>query len=427
MKRMVLIIALVAIVALGGIWAQSANDVSGSITVLTHRTDIVDTVFADYAKRFNQVYPNVKIEFEPITDYDTTVRTRMNTKEYGDVLSMVTVPPTPADYAKFYEPLGTQTEIAKKYQFLNQFIYDGKIYGIAPNANANGLVYNKKVFAAAGIKTPPKTIDEFFVDLKKIKAIGVTPLFLNLPAGWTLSQWESVRLTIAGDPDYMTKIAHIAAPFAKGQVHYILNNVLYEVVKQKLIENDPLTSDWENSKLLMAQGKIGVMVLGAWAIGQMMDVASKNGLDPNDIGYMPFPYTIKGKIYSEVGADYGLAVNVNSKYKDAAKAWVFWMLDSSGYAEDNRSIPSKVGGAYPAVLDAFKTLGVTFLIANPAPVAEQGLTDKIDKQGEIGFWQPDLRKRIIDAAMGTTKESFDAIMNDYNARWAKARAALGVK
>jgi raffinose/stachyose/melibiose transport system substrate-binding protein len=427
MKR-VLIAALTVLMALGGAaWAQASKNVSGSITVLTHRTDIVDTLLADYVKRFNQVYPNVNVEFEAITDYDTTVRTRMNTKEYGDVLSMVTVPPTPADFSKFYEALGTKADLSKKYQFLNNFIYGDKVYGVAPNANANGFVYNKKVFEKAGIKAPPKNIDDFFSDLQKIKAIGVTPLFLNYPSQWTLTQWEAYRLGISGDPDYMIKIAHIDAPFAQGTPHYIINKVLYDVVKQGLIEKDPLTSDWENSKHLMAQGKIGVMALGAWAIGQMMDTATKDGLDPNDIGYMPFPYTVKGKIYSEVAADYALAINVNSKNKEAAKAWVNWMLDQSGYAKDNRAIPSTVGAAYPSVLDSFKSLGVTFLVANPAPTAEQGLTDKLDKQSEVGFWQADWRKRIVEAAMGTTKESFDDIMNDYNARWAKARKALDVK
>lgn len=428
MKR-AMFAAFIVLVALGqGAWAQTVNtSVKGDITVLTHRTDVVDTQFKSYVDRFNKEYPNVKVTFEPITDYDTTVRTRMNTTEYGDILSMVTVPPLQADYSKFYEPLGKQSDLEKKYKFMTNFIYDGTVYGIAPNANASGFLYNKKVFAKAGIKTPPKTIDEFMADLRTIKALGgVAPLFLNYPSGWTLTQWEAYRVAPIGDPDYMNKIAHDPAPFSKGKPHYIVNKLLYDIVKAGLIENDPLTSDWENSKLLFAQGKIGVVALGAWAIGQFMDVASKNGFDPNDVGYMPFPCTVNGKIYSEVAADYALAINSHSKNKEAAKAFLFWFLDKSGYAADNRSIPTAVGAPYPAVLDAFKTLGVNYVQLNPAPTAEQGLTDKLDKDAEIGFWQPNWRKRIVDAAMGTTKESFDDIMADFNARWQKAQKADGV-
>ncbi|MCX7656371.1 MAG: hypothetical protein N2Z76_07590, partial [Treponemataceae bacterium] len=61
------------------------GEVSGKIVVLTHRTDWVNTKFQDYKKAFNAKYPKVEVEFEAITDYEGTVRTRMSTKEYGDV------------------------------------------------------------------------------------------------------------------------------------------------------------------------------------------------------------------------------------------------------------------------------------------------------------------------------------------------------
>ena len=32
------------------------------------------------------------------------------------------------------------------------------------------------------------------------------------------------------------------------------------------------------------------------------------------------------------------------------------------------------------------------------------------------------KKRIIDAAIGSTKETFEGIMADWNKRWAKTRA-----
>src|SRR5215207_9259034 len=62
------------------------NAISGDITVLTQRTDLVDNVFVDYKKNFETKYPGVHVKFEAITDYETEVRIRMNTQEYGDVL-----------------------------------------------------------------------------------------------------------------------------------------------------------------------------------------------------------------------------------------------------------------------------------------------------------------------------------------------------
>lgn len=59
------------------------------------------------------------------------------------------------------------------------------MYGIPSTGNAQGIVYNKKVFEAAGITTLPKTPDEFLDDLQKIKDYdpSIDPLYTNYAAG----------------------------------------------------------------------------------------------------------------------------------------------------------------------------------------------------------------------------------------------------
>ena len=46
---------------------------------------------------------------------------------------------------------------------------------------------------------------------------------------------------------------------------------------------DPTTTNWEESKNLLAQGKIGSMVLGSWAVSQMQDAAEAAGASRDDI------------------------------------------------------------------------------------------------------------------------------------------------
>ncbi len=407
--------------------AADSKEPAGTITVLHHRTDWNDTKFVEYRDRFNQKYPNVKVEFEAITEYAGVVRTRMSTKEYGDVLMMVTSPPIPSDFANFYEPIGTKAEMFEKYNFLEtnaQTYFGDYVYALPLNANAGGLLFNKKVFQQAGITKLPTSSDELYAALELIKKnTDAVPLFMNYPSGWTLTQWEGGRLAYAGDPDYVNTIVHEDAPFQKGTAHYELYKVLYEVVKRGLCERDMLTSDWEKSKQMMADGKIGVMNLGSWAVGQIRALAA----NPDDIGYMPYPVNHNGKVYAEASLDYNLAINKNSKNKEAALAFAKWFADESGYAKDNEAIPAMKGGEFPAVLQGFKDLGVEFIAGTPAPAGEEGLFDKLDSEAEIGFWTEPQKIRIVDAAMGTTKESFDDIMQDWNARWAKARKTLGVK
>lgn len=435
MKAQRLFVAALLIAVTLGAYASGKSDgqaksgsgeISGSIIVLHHRTDWNDTKFQDYKARFNMKYPKVNVEFEAITDYAGTVRTRMSTKEYGDVLMMVTNPPIPQDFANFYEPLGTKAELSKIYDFIDQnaqISYGDTVYALPINANVGGLVYNKRVFEKAGITKFPRTSDEFYAALEKIKKnTNAVPIFINYPSKWTLVQWEGGRNAYSGDPDWSNKMIHMDDPFSPGRPHYELYKVLYEVVKRGLCEKDLLTSDWEASKQMLADGKIGVMNLGSWAVGQIMDMAK----NPDDIGYMPYPWNVGGKMYSEVSLDYNIAVNKYSRNKAAAIAFAKWFADESGYAKDNRSIPALKGSAFPAVLDSFKQSGVVYIVGNPSKPGEDGLFDKIDKEAEIGLWADPQKIRIVDAAMGTTKESFDDIMKDWNARWAKARKTLGV-
>lgn len=52
------------------------TDLKAELRVITHRTDLVDTTFAGYVAEFNKLYPNIKINYESITNYadDMTAR-----------------------------------------------------------------------------------------------------------------------------------------------------------------------------------------------------------------------------------------------------------------------------------------------------------------------------------------------------------------
>lgn len=61
-----------------------------------------------------------------------------------------------------------------------------KVYGISMGNSVEGLVYNKKVLADAGVSVPIKTVTEFFEACKKIKAKGKIPFYVNFGAQWPL-------------------------------------------------------------------------------------------------------------------------------------------------------------------------------------------------------------------------------------------------
>ncbi|WP_285741055.1 extracellular solute-binding protein, partial [Kitasatospora phosalacinea] len=128
--------------------------------------------------------PNVKVKFEAMKDYEGEVKIRMNTENYGDVL------PIPSDLSiaqlpNFFSSLGSADELSKTYQWTDYGTVGGKVYGIANFGTVTGFVYNKKVWADAGVTAWPKTPEEFLADLKAVKAKGqAVPYYTNYHDGW---------------------------------------------------------------------------------------------------------------------------------------------------------------------------------------------------------------------------------------------------
>nr|BFE56808.1 extracellular solute-binding protein [Dactylosporangium thailandense] len=418
---LVLGLALTGLTACGDDKAGGDGKIGGEITVLTQRTDIVNTVFQDYKKTFEAKYPGTTVKFEAITDYEGEVRVRMNTKNYGDVLLIPNS--VNADQLKsFFEPLGTVEELQSKYRFVrSEQTYDGKVYGLSITGNAQGYVLNKKVWAQAGITEPPKTPEEFLAALKAVKdKTGAIPLYTNYKDGWPLGQWEGARGAISGDPDAAIKLGDDDAPWAAGKEHFVIDSLLYDAVKAGLTEPDPTTTNWEQSKGLLGTGKIATMMLGSWSIVQMQQAATSK----DDIGYWPFPHQTNGKFYSVIGGDYKNAININSKNKATARAWIDWFTDESGYATDQGGVSTLKSAAMPATLADLTAAKTELIELNPAPKGQEGRADKIGNSAEIALYDGKYRQAIVDAARGAKNESKDQIFADLNKKWSAARAKL---
>lgn len=398
--------------------AGSAGVPSGAITVLTNRTDLVDTTFKAYKKTFEAKYPKVKVTFQAITDYEGEVKTRMNTKNYGDVL-LIPNSVASSNLKDFFEPLGTVAKLGEKYRFVSEAALNGTVYGLATFGNAQGIVYNKKVFADAGITALPKTTEEFITDLQAIKAkTKAVPLYTNYKDGWPLSWPQGLMGAFTGDPNALVAMSKSDAPWTAGQEKYTADSLLYDIAAKGLIEKDPTTTNWENSKNLIATGKIATMVLGSWAIQQMKDAAKTAKTNPADIAFMPAPVQVNGAFQSPVAGDYKMGININSTHKAAARAWIDWMLNDSGFYQVAGALPTLK--ATPLSLKDFEATDVKYVEMVPAPTLSV-----IDKGAEVGVGQPDYYRRLVDSARGALGQTKKQIFDDLNSKWAAARAQVG--
>ncbi|MFF4833016.1 ABC transporter substrate-binding protein [Streptomyces sp. NPDC001315] len=398
------------------------SKVSGTITVLTQRTDLVqDGTMKKYAAEFTKTYPKVKVEFQALTNYETEVKIRMNTENYGDVL-MIPAVIKKNDYPKFFASLGTEAERSKKYRFTDFTAVDGKVYGQSPIGVTPGFVYNKKVWRDAGITEWPTTTAEFIADLKAIRTkTDAVPYYTNFAAQWPLTSWTYVNGSVHCDTRATTELAE-GDPWAKGSDLRVGDKLLYDIVHDGLAEKDPTTTNWEESKPRLAKGEIATEWLGTWAIIQYRDAAKKAGTDPDDIGFMPFPAQVDGTFCAVVSPDYNQAVNVHSKHKEAARAWVDWFTDKSGYDKDNLALSPLKNSSLPTVLKPYEDAGVKLIELDDSAGARVKL---LDDESEVGIYKPDYRQDLVDLARGAKKGDLDGFLDDLGKKWTDAQQTVG--
>lgn len=407
---------------------EDYKDLKADIKVLTNRTDVVDTVYKGYAEEFMELYPNIKVTYEGITDYEESMNLRLTTGDWGD-LAFIPTSVAKSELSTYFTPLGDFETLDQIYNFIPDKSFDKTVYGIANGGTASGVVYNKRIWKEAGIEKLPATPDEFLEDLQKIKDnTNAVPLYTNFSAGWPMGAWDDyITVAATGDPDFkMVNLPHMKDPFSdRGDMTgpYAVYYTLYESVARKLVEEDPASSDWESSKGAINKGDIAAMVLGSWAVEQ----SKQAGDTPDDVGYMPFPITVDGKRYAGSGGNYSFGIN-NQAEKDnqiAAMLYLKWLIEESEIYDFEGSIPALKSGKLPETLADFE--GVELLPNNPAKDGEEDLFDDVNTESEVGINNDDYPDcEILEAALYGTK-TLDQLMEEWNAKWSAAQETLGVE
>lgn len=410
---------------------EEDTDLTAEITMFNHRTDLESSDYlgkkwSEYLEDFNKVYPNIKVDITTDSNYAADALTHLQS---GDYETIIMIPPVDkADLSEYFIPYGDIETMKDEINYATTWMYEGMVYGVPSSANTMGIVYNKKVFEAAGITEIPKTPDEFLEALKAIREkTDAIPLYTNYADGWPMNQWDGyLSINSTGNTCYKNQLLlHEKDPFRDygDQTHpYAVFKILYDAVANGYTEEDFSTTAWETSKSMINNGEIGCMVLGSWAFPQM-EAAGENGAD---IGYMPFPITVDGTQYATANADYSYAINANVSYEEQKAAMIFvkWMTEESGYTYNEDGLPVVAGSDETKL--AFD--GVTFLADEPAVEGEEDLLNELNAESELNIdngGQTKVQEIIEHASHGDM--TFDEIMNQWNEAWSAAQETAGVE
>lgn len=398
---------------------EDYTDLKADLKLISQRTDLIqDGTFDGYVAEFQKLYPNISISYEGITNYAEDMTTRLTSNDWGDICMIPTTIPL-TELGDYFQVLCQLDEIKDEYNFADNRAFGQDVYGIPSTGNAQGIVYNKAVFEAAGITELPKTPDEFLADLQLIKdKTDAIPLYTNFAAGWTMTAWDAyISGGATGDSDWMNiTMPQTKDPFADrgdGTGPYAVYKILYDAVSMGLTEEDPTTTDWEGCKPMINNGEIGCMVLGSWAIVQMQAA----GDNADDIAYMPFPISVNGTQYASAGADYcfGVNKNISDDNKIASMLYIKWMSESSNFAYDQGGVPVLKSQEYPETLKAFDGIALVADAQAPAEIAD--LQPNVNQESELSLNADQTHvQRVVEAAINGD-ESYDDIIADWNEAW----------
>jgi hypothetical protein len=140
-------------------------------------------------------------------------------------------------------------------------------------------------------------------------------------------------------------------------------------------------------------------------------------LNPDDIGFFPFPYDNSDTHYAPINSDWFMGVSKYSKNKELAMAWLNFFVKETSYKDDWGFLPAD------GSLNPFMPQYQEFLSYKPklleATVQSDTFID-IANRAKLSFWSGDYIQELLAAP--DLQKAFDEL----NAKWKEARAETQV-
>ena len=258
----------------------------------------------------------------------------------------------------------------------------GKIYSVPVNIHrANVLWWNPATATKAGITTAPTTLDEFFADLAKFKAIGIPGIALAGKGDWAIAQLMDYLLLATMGADKYEGLFKGTTSWTGPEVAAALVNF------QKALSfgnKDAGNLDWPDAGKLITSGKAGFFIMGDWASAQWQSDGLKLG---TDYTWAAAPGTTN--IYQWLSDSFTLPIG--AKDRNAALAWLKVCGSKAGQDAFN---PKK--GSISVRTDSDLTLYDSYLQA----AAAQWKTDRLVGSTVHGVNGNNALMAAFDAAAG---------------------------
>ena len=276
---------------------------------------------------FEAANPGIKVTFAPLapTEYNAALNAKLDAGSAGDLIACRPFDPGLELYNKGkladlsdLDAMSNFSDVAKAAWTTD----DGQHTFCVPMASViHGFIYNKAAFAEVGVE-PPKTEEEFFAVLEKIKANGT---YIPMAMG-TNDQWEAATMGYQNiGPNYWKgeegRLALVKGTQKLTDPGWV--EPFRELAKWKDYLGDGFEAQtYPDSQNLFTLGRAAIYPAGSWEIAPFRAQIG----NAFEMGAFPPPLPAEGdKCYISDHPDIALGLNAASKNPDAAKAFLEWV------------------------------------------------------------------------------------------------------
>ena len=417
--------------------SNGANKPSGTdgkkvtVNVWNHNTNMKE-LQQELVDKFNAEHDDIQIALNLVADkYNDVLNMAMSSEEDVDVFSVggPSLTKKAADLG-WAEPLDDYMTPEFKGMFKdsvwvnNNNVIKGKTYVLPDQVATYRMLYNKKLFAAAGLdpENPPKTYEAFRQAAKQITERGGADVKGFAMAMADAYHIDGVFFNGLGYSSFGTLQGY---DYAKGAFDFSVFRPAIELIRNvkadgSMVEGELLLKP-DQVRSSFAEGKIGMIASASW------EASTFETLAPDfEVGITNWPTvdgTPKGKNTIQVGS--GFAMSAKTKNKEAAWTVLEFLASPAFTGEINKQagnigvykdeaategyanpyvegfLPNDTDGTWPAVVPSLKLQGDNRTVVFTRLISEEtvdidaelkDLTDRTNQAFEKAVAAGDIEK-----------------------------------
>ena len=314
---------------------------------------------------FEAENPEIHINYEPDYEnrvYEDGLTRKIARNELGDIIQLKT--PEPYVAGGYLTPLPAEMADQVSYSYTK----DDQVWAIGAIETTSGILYNKKIFAAYGLREP-ETFSDFLEICQTLKENGIVPIGVAGNDLWHMEYWVNHFFradVLSSDENWLEKCREGSVLWTDEEPVQMLSH-LKQLFSSGYVNEDWLSMRDTSLTYLLQKGDVAMIFTGPWTIKSVEENAGW------EAGWFVVP--------DEQGQTY--AANNQDTY---------WVL-SKECGED----PEKYAAAI-RFLDYF------YSTENYTLVCEGTMTYPVNQLKPVEENMDELRKDVLDSYMKSTEQ-----------------------